>query len=72
MRVTISIGVALCPRDAKDYDSLDTFADRASYLAKRTGKNRVWVYEEQKKKLGVDDEADVLVSPEALTKGELV
>ena len=71
MRVTISIGVALCPRDAKDYSSLDTFADRASYLAKRTGKNRVWVYEEQKKKLGVDD-VDALVSPEALTEGEFV
>jgi diguanylate cyclase (GGDEF)-like protein len=51
VRATISTGVALFPRDASDIVSLDKFADRAAYLAKRMGKNRVCLYEDQKEKL---------------------
>ncbi len=41
---TISIGVAEYPRDAKDIDELINNADRAMYLAKQQGKNRVVIY----------------------------
>ena len=51
VRATISTGVALFPRDATDIVSLDRLADRAAYLAKRMGKNRVCLYEDQKEKL---------------------
>jgi predicted signal transduction protein with EAL and GGDEF domain len=43
--------VALFPRDATDIVSLDRLADRAAYLAKRMGKNRVCLYEDQKEKI---------------------
>ncbi|MDP2690569.1 MAG: sensor domain-containing diguanylate cyclase, partial [Deltaproteobacteria bacterium] len=42
---TISLGVAEFPNDAKDIDDLINKADSAMYHAKRTGKNRVVVYE---------------------------
>jgi diguanylate cyclase (GGDEF)-like protein len=40
-QVTASIGVAVCPRDASDYDSLFDVADRRLYQAKAAGRNRV-------------------------------
>lgn len=42
---TISLGVAEFPADASHIDDLINKADRAMYLAKRMGKNRVVVYE---------------------------
>lgn len=42
---TISLGVAEFPADASNIDDLVNKADRAMYLAKRMGKNRVVVYE---------------------------
>lgn len=48
LRATISIGVAVFPRDAGDFISLHKQADRAAYLAKKTGKNRVCLYEDRK------------------------
>lgn len=42
---TISLGVAEFPADANHIDDLINKADRAMYLAKRMGKNRVVVYE---------------------------
>jgi diguanylate cyclase (GGDEF)-like protein len=48
VRATISIGVAVFPRDAGDFISLHKQADRAAYLAKKTGKNRVCLYEDRK------------------------
>jgi diguanylate cyclase (GGDEF)-like protein len=51
VQATVSTGVALFPRDATDIVSLDRLADRAAYLAKRMGKNRVCLYEDQKEKL---------------------
>ena len=42
---TISLGVAEFPVDASNIDDLVNKADRAMYLAKRMGKNRVVVYE---------------------------
>jgi diguanylate cyclase (GGDEF)-like protein len=41
VRITISVGVALCPQDAVDLVSLYQLADRAAHQAKRMGKNRV-------------------------------
>ena len=40
-RVTVSIGVAAFPTDAKDRDSLVQAADAALYQAKQSGRNRV-------------------------------
>jgi diguanylate cyclase (GGDEF)-like protein len=48
VRVTLSIGVALFPRDAGDFDGLKKQADRAAYLAKRLGKKRVSLYQDRK------------------------
>ena len=48
VRVTLSIGVALFPRDAGDFEGLKKQADRAAYLAKRMGKNRVCLYQDRK------------------------
>ena len=42
---TISLGVAEFPADASHIDDLINKADRAMYLAKRMGKNRVVMYE---------------------------
>lgn len=65
VRATISVGVALFPRDASDIVSLDRVADRAAYLAKRMGKNRVCLYEDQKEKLTTPEHpATMVVSQE--------
>jgi diguanylate cyclase (GGDEF)-like protein len=40
-RMTVSIGVASCPRDGRTAKTLVRKADRALYKAKRNGKNRV-------------------------------
>jgi diguanylate cyclase (GGDEF)-like protein len=41
LRVTVSVGVATWPGDADDGEGLLAAADKALYLAKRLGKNRV-------------------------------
>ena len=43
VRATVSVGVALYPRDAGDLIALHERADRATHLAKQKGKNRVCV-----------------------------
>ncbi|WP_300675158.1 response regulator [Desulfoluna sp.] len=40
-RITVSIGVAICPQDAVDVEALVHKADMAMYQAKKEGKNRV-------------------------------
>ena len=40
-----SIGVAMYPQDARDYDTLVNIADNALYLAKAKGKNRYIIYD---------------------------
>jgi len=55
LHVTLSIGVALFPRDASDFESLKKQADRAAYLAKRMGKNRVCLYQDRKELLVASD-----------------
>ena len=39
--ITISVGVATCPRDATDLDALMELADKALYLAKDLGRDKV-------------------------------
>lgn len=64
VRVTISTGVALCPRDAEDIEELVKFADRAQYLAKRSGKNRVCLYQDRKELIEEPEEAEpAMVGP---------
>ena len=40
-RLTVSIGIATCPRDAKEYDALFEAADKRLYQAKADGRDRV-------------------------------
>ena len=42
--MTVSVGVAAFPDSGGDPDELVRAADKALYLAKRLGKNRVEVY----------------------------
>ena len=44
-QITVSLGLALFPTDGSDVTSLIQAADRALYLAKRNGRNRVAVVE---------------------------
>jgi diguanylate cyclase (GGDEF)-like protein len=46
--ITLSGGVAACPRDASTATELLNAADMAMYRAKRTGKNKVVLYEPEK------------------------
>ncbi len=43
-KVTISGGIATYPNDAKNFDELISFSDRALYFAKAQGKNRICLY----------------------------
>lgn len=47
VKATISVGIAVFPGDARDIAGLIKKADRAAYLAKRMGKNRVCLYEDR-------------------------
>jgi two-component system cell cycle response regulator len=47
VQATISVGIALFPGDARDISGLIKKADRAAYLAKRMGKNRICLYEDR-------------------------
>ncbi len=48
-KVTVSIGVATFPEDAKDMDELIERADEAMYKAKKKGRNRVVIYKKGRK-----------------------
>jgi len=41
--VTVCVGVAIYPKDGKDWEALLSAADRAMYEAKKMGRNRVGV-----------------------------
>ncbi len=43
-RITISIGVSSFPQDASNKEDLISFADKALYVAKETGRNRVCMF----------------------------
>ncbi len=44
-QITISLGAASYPRQAKDAGDLITKADQALYEAKKAGRNQIWIYE---------------------------
>ncbi len=49
LNLTLSIGVAECPKDASDVESLLSFADRMMYGAKSTGRGTVFYAHDQLK-----------------------
>jgi diguanylate cyclase (GGDEF)-like protein len=67
VHVTLSIGVALFPRDAGDFESLKKQADRAAYLAKRMGKNRVCLYQDRKEIFATNASAPELAQMESVS-----
>jgi diguanylate cyclase (GGDEF)-like protein len=44
-RITVSIGIAAFPEDAKNYKALLKTADEALYKAKKSGRNKVYFWE---------------------------
>jgi len=44
VNITISVGVATCPRDATTLEDLMDLADKALYQAKAEGRDRVIMY----------------------------
>ncbi|KNZ70670.1 response regulator receiver modulated diguanylate cyclase [Thermincola ferriacetica] len=41
VKITVSIGLASCPKDATDPERIISLADEALYIAKNTGRNRI-------------------------------
>jgi hypothetical protein len=62
LQVTLSIGVAVFPRDAGDFANLKKQADRAAYLAKRLGKNRVCLYQDRQEMIEPNDSSQYTAS----------
>ena len=52
-KITVSIGIATYPIDAKNAQDLINSADRALYRAKEAGKNRICLYKELAEKAGL-------------------
>ena len=53
LRLTMSIGIASCPLNARDWTGLFEIADRNLYSAKRHGRDRVGVFEKEKRGLNI-------------------
>jgi diguanylate cyclase (GGDEF)-like protein len=51
IRLTLSIGIASLPENAKDWPTLFEFADRNLYNAKRHGRDQVGMFEKEKRQL---------------------
>lgn len=49
--IAMSMGVALCPQDGEDYETLFHKADQALYAAKKAGKGRCLFYEDKMRDL---------------------
>jgi predicted signal transduction protein with EAL and GGDEF domain len=64
IRVSVSIGACVYPRDARDAGELRQRADNAMYAAKRAGGNRVRFYRDR----GARADAAQGARPAALTK----
>ncbi|MBI4998419.1 MAG: EAL domain-containing protein [Rhodocyclales bacterium] len=71
VRISASIGVALCPGDAgSDLDSLLRHADHAMYVAKQAGRNRWHVFDARQDRAVQEHQERRENIVRALTKGE--
>ena len=59
IRLTLSIGIASCPLDARDWQTLFEIADRNLYSAKRHGRDRIGIFEKEEKTLIIPTEETV-------------
>jgi len=55
LAITVSVGVAAYPEDAATREELISHSDRALYIAKRSGRNRICRYEKSMMDLPVED-----------------
>jgi len=53
IRLTISIGIASSPLNAKEWDLIFEIADRNLYSAKRHGRDQIGIFEEKVKRLNI-------------------
>ncbi|MCK4234508.1 diguanylate cyclase, partial [candidate division WOR-3 bacterium] len=53
LRLTLSIGIASCPENTRDWNGLFEIADRNLYSAKRRGRDRIGVFEKERKGLSI-------------------
>ncbi len=67
-----SIGVALFPKDGKDWEQLFEKADEALYVAKRTGKGRVFVFPDSGKLLTPAKLDSILAQPYIVGRDDII
>ncbi|HBZ52364.1 MAG TPA: hypothetical protein DEO82_01185 [Eubacterium sp.] len=54
-KLTVSIGIAMSPKDGTMYEELFEKADKSLYLAKEKGKNRFIIYDERSERIHTGD-----------------
>ncbi|MCK4529243.1 tetratricopeptide repeat protein [candidate division WOR-3 bacterium] len=67
IRLTMSIGIASCPENAGDWQTLFEIADRNLFSAKRHGRDRISILEKGKKELIIPTE-EIIGRDEDITK----
>lgn len=70
-QVTLSIGVAIYPDDSSDADTLLRHADHAMYQAKRDGRNRYHLFDQEKDKQAQKQRTQVERFARAIANNEL-
>ena len=61
VQVTVSIGIAFCPKHGKTIDALIEKANKAEHVAKTKGRNRVEVYFEDVAEHGIPAATSLLM-----------
>ncbi len=67
-RLSTSIGVAMCPVDGKDYNSLYSKADKALYYVKENGKDNYHFFREKEFDVPTPEQSDAMADMHKLEK----